>query len=70
MARKTEQLSVGGGRIPVSNLEKMLYPREKFTKAKVIDYNFRILFPYLRNRPVTLKRWLYKLKLDVIAPSC
>lgn len=60
MARKTEQLSVGGRRIPVSNLDKMLYPGEKFTKAKVIDYYLRIskfLLPHLKNRPVTLKRF-------------
>ena len=60
MARKTQQLSVGGRRIPVSNLDKILYPGEKFTKAKVIDYYFRIskfLLPHLKNRPVTLKRF-------------
>jgi bifunctional non-homologous end joining protein LigD len=60
MARKTEQLSVGGKRIPVSNLDKILYPGEKFTKAKVIDYYVRIskfLLPHLKNRPVTLKRF-------------
>jgi bifunctional non-homologous end joining protein LigD len=60
MARKTEHLSVGGRRIPVSNLDKILYPGEKFTKAKVIDYYVRIskfLLPHLKNRPVTLKRF-------------
>src|SRR5215204_2241508 len=60
MARKTEQLTVDGRRIPVSNLDKVLYPAEKFTKAKVIDYYIRIskhLLPHLRNRPVTLKRF-------------
>lgn len=60
MSRKTEQLSVGGRTIPVSNLEKILYPGEKFTKAKVIDYYHRIskyLLPHLKNRPVTLKRF-------------
>lgn len=60
MSRKTEQLSVGGRTIPVSNLDKLLYPGEKFTKAKVIDYYHRIskyLLPHLKNRPVTLKRF-------------
>jgi hypothetical protein len=37
MARKTEQLSAGRRRIAVSNLDKILYPGTKFTKAKVID---------------------------------
>ena len=60
MPRKTEQLSVGGRRITVSNLDKILYPGEKFTKAKAIDYYHRIskfLLPHLKNRPVTLKRF-------------
>jgi bifunctional non-homologous end joining protein LigD len=59
MARNSEQLTVRGRRIPVSNLDKILYPGEKFTKAKVIDYYIRIskfLLPHLKNRPVTLKR--------------
>src|SRR5215213_8051200 len=60
MARKTEQLTVRGRRVPVSNLDKILYPGEKFTKAKVIDYYVRIskfLLPHLKDRPVTLKRF-------------
>jgi bifunctional non-homologous end joining protein LigD len=60
MARKSEQLSVGGRRITVSNLDKLLYPGEKFTKAKVIDYYHRVskfLLPHLKNHPVTLKRF-------------
>jgi bifunctional non-homologous end joining protein LigD len=60
MAQRTEQLLVGRRRIPVSNLDKILYPGEKFTKAKVIDYYIRIskfLLPHLKNRPVTLKRF-------------
>lgn len=60
MVRKAEQLTVDGRRIPVSNLDKLLYPGEKFTKAKVIDYYVRIsrfLLPHLKNRPVTLKRF-------------
>src|SRR5215217_6096960 len=60
MARKEEQVTVGGRRIPVSNLDKILYPGDKFTKAKVIDYYVRIskfLLPHLKNRPVTLKRF-------------
>ncbi|HEY8410391.1 MAG TPA: non-homologous end-joining DNA ligase [Pyrinomonadaceae bacterium] len=60
MARKTEQLAIGRRRIAVSNLDKILYPGEKFTKAKVIDYYIRIskyLLPHLKDRPVTLKRF-------------
>ena len=60
MGRKTEQLTVGRRRIPVSNLDKLLYPGTKFTKADVIDYYIKIskyLLPHLKNRPVTLKRF-------------
>jgi bifunctional non-homologous end joining protein LigD len=60
MARKTEQFAVGGRRIALSNLDKILYPGEKFSKAHVIDYYIRIskyLLPHLRNHPVTLKRF-------------
>lgn len=60
MARKTQQLAIDGRRISVSNLDKVLYPGEKFTKAKVIDFYVRIskyLLPHLKNHPVTLKRF-------------
>ena len=60
MARRTEHVTVGRRRIEVSNLDKLLYPGSKFTKAKVIDYYIKIskhLLPHLKNRPVTLKRF-------------
>jgi bifunctional non-homologous end joining protein LigD len=60
MARKTEQLAVGRRRVSVSNLDKIFYPGEKFTKAKVIDYYINVsnyLLPHLKDRPVTLKRF-------------
>src|SRR5215217_7656734 len=60
MGRKTEQLAVDGRRITVSNLDKILYPGDKFTKGDVIDYYVRIskyLLPHLRKHPVTLKRF-------------
>ena len=54
-----EQVKIGNRRIEVSNLDKVLYPGGKFTKAKVIDYYIRIseYLPHLKNRPVTLKRF-------------
>jgi Predicted eukaryotic-type DNA primase len=60
MARKTEQLTVGCRRIDVSNVDKILYPGKKFSKAKVIDYYISIakyLLPHLKDRPVTLKHF-------------
>src|SRR5205823_2593618 len=52
-------LKLGGRTIPVSNLEKVLYPG-RFTKAEVIEYYSRIapvLLPHFKNRPVTLVRY-------------
>src|SRR5688572_17716476 len=60
MARKTEQLTVSRRRIAVSNLDKILYPGTRFTKAKVVDYYVNVskyLLPHLKDRPVTLKRF-------------
>ncbi|MEO7598252.1 MAG: non-homologous end-joining DNA ligase [Opitutus sp.] len=59
MSTKTE-MDVGGTRMTVSNLDKVLYPKTGFTKGQVIDYYIRIshdLLPHLKNRPITLKRY-------------
>lgn len=53
-------LEVDGTSVAVSNLDKVLYPETGFTKGDVIDYYIRIapvLLPYLKNRPITLKRY-------------
>jgi len=60
MARKTEQLTVGRRRIPVSNLDKVLYPGTQFTKADVINYLINVskyILPHLKDHPITLKRF-------------
>jgi bifunctional non-homologous end joining protein LigD len=60
MASKEQKLKIDGRTITVSNLDKVLYPGGRFTKARVIDYYVRIakyLLPHLKNRPVTLKRF-------------
>ena len=59
MSKKSE-LEVGGRKLIVSNLDKVLYPETGFTKANVIDYYIRIgpaLLPHLAKRPITLKRY-------------
>jgi bifunctional non-homologous end joining protein LigD len=62
MARGPEQtVSVGGHRLKLTNLEKVLYPETGTTKAEVIHYYSTIadvLLPHARNRPVTRKRWV------------
>ncbi|HEY3915044.1 MAG TPA: non-homologous end-joining DNA ligase [Verrucomicrobiae bacterium] len=57
---KKSQLVIDGTTIEVSNLDKVFYPKTGFTKGQVIDYYVRIsphLLPYLKDRPVTLKRY-------------
>jgi len=60
MARERQKICVGKRSIEISNLDKMMYPGHRFTKAKVIDYYISIapyLLPHLKNRPVTMKRF-------------
>jgi bifunctional non-homologous end joining protein LigD len=59
MSKKTE-IQVGGKKLTVSNLDKVLYPEAGFTKGQVINYYIRVapvLLPHLKNRPITLKRY-------------
>ena len=59
MGKKVE-IEIGGKKLAVSNLEKVLYPKVGFTKGQVIDYYIRIapvLLPHLKNRSITLKRY-------------
>ncbi len=54
-----QALEIEGRAVPVSNLEKRLYP-SGFTKAQVIDFYIRVsrwLLPHVQDRPVTLKRY-------------
>ncbi|HUS09768.1 MAG TPA: non-homologous end-joining DNA ligase [Pyrinomonadaceae bacterium] len=55
-----QRIIIEGRAISLSNLDKVLYPGRRFTKANVIDYYVRVapfLLPHLKNRPVTLKRF-------------
>jgi bifunctional non-homologous end joining protein LigD len=61
VSKSTEHwIEIGGRRLRLTNLEKVLFPEANYTKAKVIDYYARIapvMVPHLRDRPVTLKRY-------------
>ena len=57
---KKQELEIDGRKIPVSNLDKALYPATGFTKGQVIDYYIRVapvMLPHLKDRPVTLVRY-------------
>ncbi|HKP05719.1 MAG TPA: ATP-dependent DNA ligase [Microbacterium sp.] len=60
MAGDEQLVRIGGRRLRVTNLEKVLYPETGTTKGEVIDYYSRIadvLIPHVVGRPVTRKRW-------------
>src|ERR1700704_4887237 len=59
MSKKAE-LIVDGRTLVVSNLDKVLYPKDGFTKGELIHYYIRIapvLLPHLKDRPLTMKRY-------------
>jgi len=59
MTKKTV-LKVQGKSVPVSNLDKVYYPKPGFTKGDVIDYYIKVspvLLPHLKGRPLTMKRY-------------
>ncbi len=58
--RTRATLDVAGTKVDVTNIDKVLYPKAGFTKGQIIDYYVRIsavLLPYLKARPITLKRY-------------
>ncbi len=61
MATKTTQsVDVEGRTIEVTNLEKLIWPKEQVTKADLIHYIFMVshlLLGHLRDRPLTVTRY-------------
>ena len=57
---KNSTLEVEGVAVPVSNLDKIYYPKAGFTKGEVLAYYIKIaplLLPHLKDRPLTMKRY-------------
>jgi len=53
-------VTVDGRALTLTNLSKVLYPDDGFTKAEVLDYYQRVspvLLPHIAGRPMTLKRY-------------
>ncbi|HJQ10877.1 MAG TPA: DNA ligase D [Gemmatimonadaceae bacterium] len=49
-----------GGKLKVSNLDKVFFPKEKYTKGDVMKYYARIanfILPTMQDRPLVLKRF-------------
>ena len=55
-------VTVGGRRIRLTNLDKVLYPETGTTKGDVLAYYSEIaavMIPHTRDRPATRKRWVH-----------
>jgi bifunctional non-homologous end joining protein LigD len=60
MAQPRVERRIAGRVISLSNLEKVLWPRDRYTKGDLIDYYERVAeyaVPYLEQRPLTLQRY-------------
>ena len=52
--------AIGGRELSVSNLDKVFYPENGFTKGQLIDYYVRIseaMLPHVSERPLTMRRF-------------
>lgn len=59
--RARQTVTVGGRRLAVTHLDKVLYPETGWTKADVLDYYSRVaaaLIPLIADRAATRKRWV------------
>ena len=57
---KITELEIEGHRVPVSKLDKVLYPEAGFSKGDVIRYYREVapvLLPHLKDRALTMKRY-------------
>ena len=60
MKKVTDIVEVGGWKITLSNLDKLLWKREKISKADVIQYYATVasrMVPLVKNRPLMLNRF-------------
>ena len=66
-ATGSQQVTVDGRVLALTNLDKVLYPATGTTKGEVIAYYAEvgpILLPHVRQRPITRKRWPDGVGLD------
>jgi len=58
--RDEATVSIEGRRIKLTNLNKVFYPDEGYTKGDILDYYNRVadlILPHLQDRPLSLKRY-------------
>jgi bifunctional non-homologous end joining protein LigD len=55
-----DAVEIGGRKVPLSNLDKLMWKREGITKADVIQYYTKVasrMIPLIKNRPLMLNRF-------------
>jgi len=55
-----KELKIEGRSVRVSNLEKLMFPKAKFSKGDLINYYIQaasFVLPHIKNRPLTFKRY-------------
>jgi bifunctional non-homologous end joining protein LigD len=60
MATERVNMKVGSQTLSVSNLDKVLWPRDGYTKGELIEYYKTVapwMVPHLKDRPLTLERY-------------
>ncbi len=64
---KEATLSVGAQKLKFTNLDKVFYPQEGYTKRDLLNYYDEIaplILPHLRDRPLSLKRYPNGIEAD------
>ncbi|MET0635481.1 MAG: DNA ligase D [Chitinophagaceae bacterium] len=57
---ESQERTINGEKLKFSNLNKIYWPKEKFTKRDLLNYYYQIapyMLPYLKNRPQSLNRY-------------
>ena len=60
MASPAQTLTIGKHQLRVTNADKVLWPKDRYTKGDLVAYYRAVakwLLPYLEGRPLTLQRW-------------
>lgn len=60
MAKEKTEVTVEGRRLALSNLDKVFWPEEGYTKGELLAYyadSFSYLAPYLKDRPLVVTRY-------------
>jgi bifunctional non-homologous end joining protein LigD len=57
---KTKIVTIGGFQITLTNLDKILFPKDGIIKQEIVDYYDSIastMMPYIKNRPISMLRY-------------